>query len=96
MGLCLIARTVFERLIAQGNVRTKSMSKKSRVHCFFDKLMVDNELFSEDLSFCRRWRDCGGTIRALLAEDIGHIGEYTFRGNYVDHLKAGATIKPRS
>ena len=57
---------------------------------FFDPLPdIEGELQSEDISFCERWRTlCNGTIWGLADADIGHIGEVTYDGNYLQHLKA--------
>jgi hypothetical protein len=43
---------------------------------------------AEDFSFCQRWRTlCNGTVWALADANIGHIGEFTYQGNYLEHLK---------
>lgn len=92
MGLCLIKRAVFETLLATGEIRKGGGNKRfgtKHEFGFYDRLVDDNgNLMPEDLSFCRRWRKTGGTIRALLNEDIGHVGDKTYRGNYLEHLKS--------
>jgi hypothetical protein len=40
---------------------------------------------SEDLSFCARWRQCGGTVWAAVNHDIEHVGMYSYKGNFARH-----------
>lgn len=49
----------------------------------------------EDVAFCRRWRDLGGEIWALLDAKIGHIGDYAYGADqsYLDYLKANGAFK---
>lgn len=89
MGLCLIRREVFAKLLATGKIGTITRGlhglAPGTAHRFFAPI---GEL-SEDYSFCERWRTlCGGTVHALAGENIGHIGAMTFRGNYMDHVKS--------
>ena len=58
----------------------------------FDPLYVDGEKFSEDLSFCRRYRDTGGEIWANISHQITHVGMYDYGGRYLDVIKD--QIKP--
>ena len=85
MGLTLIARAVFEKLAP--TVQQRDFEGKP-VKGFFDPIIRDDGPMSEDLSFCKRWRDAGGDVVALLNEDIGHVGEFTYRGNYLDFIKS--------
>lgn len=41
---------------------------------------------SEDLSFCCRWRLCGGEIWASVGHDIEHVGMYSYKANYMRHV----------
>ncbi len=58
---------------------------------FFNSLARDDRLpLSEDISFCRRWRQAGGEIWADVSADSEHVGRHTFRGNYLDFSRATA------
>ncbi len=48
---------------------------------------------SEDLAFCQRWRTCGGEVWAALEHTIDHVGNYTYKANYMKHIleRDGAT-----
>jgi hypothetical protein len=94
MGLCLIQRSVFTRLIETGKIATfkRGLHKlpPNSVHRFFQQIAPsdDADELSEDNSFCYRWRTfCGGTVHALAGENIGHIGDFNYRRNYLEFLK---------
>lgn len=87
MGVTLVKRAVFETLKA--SVGTRHCADRE-VYKFFSP--IDD--LSEDLSFCKRWRDTGGEIIALLNENVGHVGQFTYRASYLDHVKATATPAP--
>jgi hypothetical protein len=38
---------------------------------------------SEDLAFCCRWRQCGGDVWAAIGYTIEHVGQYSYRANYL-------------
>lgn len=41
---------------------------------------------SEDLSFCYRWRECGGKVWANVAHSVDHIGPHNYSASYMDFL----------
>ncbi len=93
MGLCLIRRGVFTALAETGRVKLgpKAAATRGMVHGFFDPIETQTEILSEDLSFCRRWRDlCGGQVWAMVDQAISHIGTMEFRARMIDALIAGA------
>lgn len=50
----------------------------------FDKIDdPDHGQLSEDISFCRRWNECGGEVWASIAHKISHIGPHAFEGCYL-------------
>lgn len=53
----------------------------------FNKVSIDGEEFSEDLSFCHRWTACGGEIWANIMHPVTHVGMYEYQGRYYDHIK---------
>lgn len=90
MGLCLLSRAVFETLVSKVRKGPPEPVFKvsGPIYGFFDQLLSGKDLMPEDLSFCRRWRESGGKVRALLNEEISHIGDHAHRRNYLDHLKS--------
>lgn len=57
----------------------------NRLLRFWEKLdIADRGLVSEDLSFCIRWRECGGDVWAAIGYRISHVGPFDFAGRYLD------------
>jgi len=42
----------------------------------------DGELYSEDTSFCNKWKSLGGTTWVDISMTCGHIGSKVFTGNF--------------
>jgi len=64
----------------------------------FDKIVINGEKFSEDLSFCMRWREAApeqwrqtedgkGEIWANISYSISHVGPHEFTGRYLDEIQ---------
>lgn len=53
----------------------------------FEYIRINGEKFSEDLSFCHRWRACGGDVWANITHKISHIGMHEYNGCYYDQVK---------
>lgn len=57
----------------------------TRVIRAFDKIRErERGMVSEDISFCRRWRECGGKVWGAAGYRLGHIGETSFNGNFAE------------
>lgn len=80
MGLCLIDRKVFEKLAPK-------VRRNGAVYGFFDQISQGDLLKSEDLSFCARWKTVGGEVWALVDQDIGHVGTFTYRAKLIDAFR---------
>lgn len=59
-------------------------SGKSRPAFWFR--VVNNHLWGEDLTFCHRWRDLGGTIYTIPDLMTHHIGTHTYSARLSDWL----------
>ena len=96
-GLLLIRRQALEKLVQSGTVKTYQTGfpysqwfQAPTYYGFFDHLEVDGVQLGEDYSFCQRWtHTCGGTITALVDQEVGHIGPVAILGRYTDRLRAG-------
>lgn len=90
-GMMLIKRTALLKMIATGQIRTqaqhfyKSAGLTGPIYGFFDAVFDGPNEISEDFSFCLRYRKlCSGQVFAITDEDIGHIGEFTYRAKLSD------------
>lgn len=100
MGLTLIHREALEGMLTAGAVRARPSPVQpdalgnSEIYGFFDPIHdpAADIWFSEDVSFCRRWREqCGGKVMALVAPVLAHVGHFAYAGSYAARLKASAT-----
>jgi hypothetical protein len=96
-GIFLVRRAAFETLKTQyPELKGKGFNPQQLADCgddgrwgFFNRIeQEDGAPISEDISFCRRWRQGGGEIWAAVTADTTHVGIHEFHGNYLDFLKA--------
>lgn len=98
-GIMLIKREVFEYLQQKVPVCAQS-GRKINVPMLFHTSLVKNlekdvfEERGEDVHFCHLARAHGIPVYAYLDEDVAHVGEKAYIGNYADVL--GADTKGRS
>lgn len=65
-----------------------------RLFRFFEKLdLPDRGVVSEDLSFCIRWRECGGQVWAAIGHRISHVGPHDFGARYLDQIEKPQEMK---
>lgn len=84
-GISLCKRSVLERLIASGRLRSEpAAGGLPEIHGFFDSIYLANGAeIQDDFAFCLRWSEfCGGEIHALAGEQIGHIGRTVFTAHF--------------
>jgi hypothetical protein len=98
MAVTLIRRDCLTTMIEKGAVQSRTVAGGRDIlgspvlYNFFEQIYSKetDALLSEDLSFCERWtKMCGGEVWSLVNQQIGHIGQFTFKGSYLDLLKAG-------
>lgn len=89
-GLMLLARSVFQRLErAYPEQRGRFPDSYRHLVPDIDELVAhftfltedDGRMLSEDISFCKKWRDLGGRIFAATWLSTVHVGPYYFKGN---------------
>jgi hypothetical protein len=101
MGCCLIAREVISKMLEKmpeivdlrlhlhPAQKTMEEAGVKRIIRAFDK--IDNPergIISEDLSFCIRWNQCGGSTWANIGHRISHVGPFDFAARYLDTVEA--------
>lgn len=64
--------------------------KKGVLQCF-ESMPDENGIYcGEDAAFCRRWVEgCGGEIWSVVTENILHVGQERFVGNFMAKLQHG-------
>jgi hypothetical protein len=62
------------------------------IRCFEKLDIPERGIVSEDLSFCIRYRRCGGQVWAAIGYDVSHVGQFDYRGNYLQHITQGAQM----
>ena len=94
-GAMMVRRAAFETLMANfpelqgcgfGNDTYPNLEPNWG---FFNPVFREDGLpLSEDISFCRRWRQTGGAIWADVVGSTTHAGLHSFTGSYMDSWKA--------
>jgi hypothetical protein len=96
MGVTLIRRDAVTRLLEQSpGIIDKRMATYPQGHVFgpemperliraFDRIDTPQGWLSEDLSFCERWRACGGDIWAHAGRRIVHVGPHHHVGCFLE------------
>lgn len=97
LGCALIARGVFEAMIARGVARPMRLPRfrdaggDGPLHDFFAEMDLETgERLGEDFAFCERVRRLGDVpLPAWVGPGVGHVGAFTYGGAFVERLKAG-------
>ena len=95
-GCMLIKKSVIDKMIqaypdkqiVQKTVINGEYVNKPNMWNFFD-CIHDPETktyLGEDFSFCKLWKDIGGTCHAFIDDPIMHIGEHQYTGRFADEL----------
>jgi hypothetical protein len=99
MGVTLIRRDVITAMLQkfpelvdtriglQPYAKILQSAGANRLIRVFDKMTIPNRgVVSEDLSFCIRWRQCGGQVWAAVGYRISHVGPYDYGACYLEHV----------
>ena len=96
-GFMLIKRTVFERLteaMPELNYTDHSeIAEPRKMTAFFEHIVKDGRRWSEDYTFCERWRAIGGDIWLDPYIKLGHWGPNPWRGSILDHIHTADEAK---
>lgn len=97
-GVMLIKRTLVDEMLVKkpelidklpGVLAKATPLPLTRFIRAFDTILEDDCRLSEDISFCRRWRECGGEIWANVMHKIDHVGPFNF------HLRYGGIMEKK-
>jgi len=89
-GFMLIKREVFERLADArpdlAYVDQVAGGEKRVMRAFFEHVVRGGRRWSEDFTFCERWREIGGDVWIVPEINLGHWGPAVWRGAVIDQL----------
>jgi hypothetical protein len=71
---------------------TRFMGAK-RTLAFFDSFRIKNGKVSEDIAFCRRFREAGGKVWGSTAYQIAHVGLYEFSHCFAKEREESGRVK---
>jgi|APSaa5957512535_1039671.scaffolds.fasta_scaffold00673_12 hypothetical protein len=95
-GFLLIHRQVFDilKMAEPENGYFKTELDEQWMHLFFERTLEDGKRYGGDLSFCRKWREIGGSCYADVEMRLGHAGSQIYRGSLGTALrrKGGSTL----
>lgn len=94
-GVLLIRRDCIAQMLDQGITSDDRLQthpagemltalRVTRIIRAFDPIETETGKLSEDKSFCKRHRDCGGEVWAAINHKIAHVGPYGFTGTFAD------------
>lgn len=96
-GFMMLRRAVFERLreaMPDLHYEDHSVAAVPRqMTAFFEHIVRDGRRWSEDYTFCERWRAIGGDIWLDPFINLSHWGPHPWRGSILDHFRAADEVK---
>ncbi len=87
-GLMLIRRDAIDKMVEhfpeliRDHMMIGDFQACKRTLGLFDQMPSGKGKVSEDISFCRRWRETGGKVWASVGHEITHVGWHAFKGCY--------------
>lgn len=96
-GLMRISRACLQQMVSARPGRWYHQPKVStkRAWDLFEFTVINNSRHSEDMNFCRQWREMGGDVWLDPHLKLHHHGDKTYSGCFADHLRQlGRTSEP--
>jgi hypothetical protein len=73
--------------IAESSEEYKEPHKQTPTKSIFEVKVIDGELWSEDIVFCKKWKDLGGKVYLDPMVNLGHSGSKRWVGNFYEWYK---------
>ncbi len=88
-GLMRISRGCAEKMVTAYADRWYASKDipGGKAWALFEFEVRNNERISEDMNFCRMWRDIGGEVWADPHLKLHHHGDTAYSGKLIDHLR---------
>lgn len=85
-GFMRIRKDAVKKIYERSDEYTEPHKEKP-VRMVFNIDIIDGELYSEDMVFCKKWKDLGGKIYIDPSIVCGHSGTKKWIGNFYNWLK---------
>ncbi len=88
-GMMCLTRACVEKMVSAYSKRWYASPHVTggKVWSLFEFEIHDNERISEDMNFCRMWRELGHAVWADPHIKLHHHGDMAFSGRLIDHLR---------
>lgn len=98
-GMMCVSRNCISRMLEHPEIRDRWYGQQQvtgkKAWPLFEFDIIDHERISEDMNFCRRWRELGGDVWVDPHLILHHHGRKTYSGRFADHLKdLGLAVDP--
>jgi len=86
-GCMLISKEAIRKIMDAFPEKYNDASLGRTIHNIFETHVDENDFFwSEDYTFCRKWRAIGGEIWCDPTQSLTHIGQKAWAGKFEDYL----------
>lgn len=99
-GFMMFKRETIEKMMEafpQSKYRDDVGFLSENEHAFaynlFDTCIIGTHLYSEDWTFCHKWKEMGGNCYAHIGVNLTHTGQEHFKGSFINFISS-LTYKP--
>lgn len=84
-GFLRLSRAALQKV---WDVSDEYQNESKTCRMVFDIKVMDGQLVSEDVVFCRKWRDLGGKVYLDPSMTCNHVGVKKYQANFMEYIKA--------
>lgn len=86
-GCLMISRAAIKKIMEAFPEKYYDGNLKRTIHNIFETHIDDNEFYwSEDYTFCRKWRAIGGQVWCDPTQSLIHVGQRSWSGKFKDYI----------
>jgi len=86
-GFMRITKKALQQIWDASPEYTEKHKEKPIRMCFNVTINDKNELVSEDMSFCEKWKELGGKLYLDPSINLSHVGIKRWNGNFLEYIK---------
>lgn len=93
-GFMRLKRSVIEKMVAAypETYRPGDGGPQPLHPLLFETKIIDGQFWGEDLVFCKKWEEIGGSIWIEPNVNLQHVGRKTWKGNFLEFLQANCDV----